>query len=58
MPEATVLVFGSPAVGAKLMRAAPALAPDLPLRLPVHEDGHGRRFTCRDSGALIREHGL
>lgn len=58
MPEATVLVFGSPAVGTRLMQEAPTLALDLPLRLLVHEDGGDCFLTYRDSRALIREHGL
>lgn len=58
LPETTVLVFGSPAVGTRLMREAPTLALDLPLRLLIREEGDGCLLTYRDSGALFREHGL
>ena len=58
MPEATVLVFGNPAVGTKLMLEASTLALDLPLRILVREEGDKRFLTYRDSRALAREHGL
>ena len=49
MPGATVLVFGNPAVGTRLMLKAPSL---------VREEGGGCRLSCRDACALAREHGL
>lgn len=58
MPEATVLVFGNPAVGTKLMLLSPSLALDLPLRILAWEDGEKRFLTYRDVKALAREHGL
>lgn len=58
MPEATVLVFGNPAVGTRLMLEAPTLALDLPLRILIREEGDKRFLTYRDSRALAREHGL
>lgn len=58
MPGATVVVFGNPAVGTRLMLKAPSLALDLPLRILVREEGGGCRLSCRDACALAREHGL
>ncbi len=58
MPGATVLVFGNPAVGTKLMLKAPSLALDLPLRILVREEKGGSCLSYRDSRALAREHGL
>lgn len=58
MPGATVLVFGNPAVGTKLMLKAPSLALDLPLRVLIREEGEGCCLSYRDARALAREHGL
>ena len=58
MPEATVLVFGNPAVGTKLMLEASTLALDLPLRILAREEGDKRLLTYRDSRASGRERGL
>ena len=37
-----VVVFGNPKVGTKLMQSSQAISLDLPLRLSVWEDEHGR----------------
>lgn len=58
MPEATVLVFGNPAVGTKLMLQAPSLALDLPLRILVWEDGDKRWLSYHDAASLARQHGI
>ena len=42
LPPTTVLVFGAPAVGTRLMQANPAVALDLPLRVAVWEDKTGK----------------
>lgn len=58
MPEATVLVFGNPAVGTRLMLEAPTLALDLPLRILVWEDGDKRWLSYHDATSLARQHGI
>jgi uncharacterized protein (DUF302 family) len=42
MQPSTVLIYGSPAGGTPLMLAAPLAALDLPLRVLVRENEHGR----------------
>ncbi|MCQ8186082.1 DUF302 domain-containing protein [Parvularcula maris] len=41
MRPATVVVFGSPAIGTALMQAEPILAAELPLRAAVYENAEG-----------------
>jgi uncharacterized protein (DUF302 family) len=42
MPPATVIVFGNPAVGTKLMLAFPAMALELPLKILIWQDAQGK----------------
>ena len=42
MPPTKLLIFGSPKAGTPLMLAAPSVAIDLPLKLLVWEDAHGK----------------
>jgi beta-galactosidase len=42
MPPATVIVFGNPAVGTKLMLAHPAMALELPLKILIWQDAQGK----------------
>jgi uncharacterized protein (DUF302 family) len=42
MPPSTVLIYGSPVGGTPLMLATPLAALDLPLRVLVRENEHGR----------------
>ncbi|MDD2967835.1 MAG: DUF302 domain-containing protein [Desulfovibrionaceae bacterium] len=42
MPPATVIIFGNPAVGTKLMLAFPAMALELPLKILVWQDAQGK----------------
>ena len=41
MPDSKLVMFGKPAVGAKVMLAAPLAALDIPLKVLVWEDGNG-----------------
>jgi len=41
MPGSKLVMFGKPAVGAKVMLAAPLAALDIPLKVLVWEDGNG-----------------
>ena len=41
LEPSTVLVFGSPAIGTKLMQDNPAFAQELPLKIAVWQDGNG-----------------
>jgi uncharacterized protein (DUF302 family) len=42
MRPARLLIFGSPKAGTPVMLAAPSIAIDLPLKILVWEDAHGR----------------
>ena len=54
-----LLIFGIPKVGTPVMLAAPSSAIDLPLKLLVHEDDHGRVWISYNSPAyLAQRHGL
>jgi uncharacterized protein (DUF302 family)/uncharacterized membrane protein YidH (DUF202 family) len=54
-----LLIFGSPKAGTPLMLAAPSIAIDLPLKILVWEDGHGKVWVSYNSpDYLQRRHGL
>ena len=56
-PGATVLVFGNPAAGGKLMQTTPELALDLPLRMLVVEHDGGCALVWRNPQDMAVEHG-
>ena len=55
MPATKLLVFGSPKAGTPLMLAAPSIAIDLPLKILVWEDVHGRVWVSYNSPAYLQE---
>jgi uncharacterized protein (DUF302 family) len=59
MPPTKLLIFGSPKAGTPLMLAAPSIAIDLPLKILVWEDAHGKAWVTYNSPAYLQErHGL
>jgi len=59
MPNTKLLIFGSPKAGTPLMLAAPSVAIDLPLKILVWEDSHGRAWVSYNSPEYLKErHGL
>jgi uncharacterized protein (DUF302 family) len=59
MPPTKLLIFGSPKAGTPLMLAAPSIALDLPLKILVSEDAHGRVWLSYNSPEYLEErHGL
>ena len=59
MPPSKLLIFGSPAAGTPLMRAAPSIAIDLPLKLLVQEDGSGQVWISYNNPEYLgRRHGV
>jgi uncharacterized protein (DUF302 family) len=59
MRPTKVLIFGSPTSGTPLMAAAPSLAIDLPLKVLIAEDEHGKvSVTYNDPEYLQRRHGV
>jgi uncharacterized protein (DUF302 family) len=59
MPPTKLLIFGSPKAGTPLMLAAPSIAIDLPLKILVWEDAHGKVWVSYNSPEYLAErHGL
>ena len=59
MLPAKLLIFGSPKAGTPLMVAAPSIALDLPLKILVSEDSHGKVWVSYNRPAyLLERHGL
>jgi uncharacterized protein (DUF302 family) len=55
MLPAKLLVFGNPKAGTPLMRAAPSIALDLPLKILIWEDSDGRVWLSYNSPAYLQE---
>jgi uncharacterized protein (DUF302 family) len=55
MPEAHLLIFGSPQAGTPLMVASPLLALELPLKALVWQDRTGQVWVSFDSGAYLAQ---
>jgi uncharacterized protein (DUF302 family) len=59
MPNTKLLIFGNPKGGTPLMLASPSIAIDLPLKLLVADDGHGRCSISYNSPQYLQErHGI
>ena len=59
MPDTKLLIFGNPKGGTPLMLASPSIAIDLPLKLLVADDGHGRCSISYNSPQYLQErHGI
>lgn len=59
MPATKLLIFGSPRAGTPIMLAAPSIALDLPLKILVCEDAHGKVWTSYNSDAYLQQrHGV
>jgi uncharacterized protein (DUF302 family) len=53
-----VLIFGNPKLGTPMMRSAPSMGLDLPLKVQVYRDQGGTvRVIYRDMAGLAAEHG-
>ncbi len=55
MPPTRLLIFGSPKAGTPLMLAAPSIAIDLPLKILVSEDNHGKVWISYNSSEYLQE---
>ncbi|SDE85532.1 DUF302 domain-containing protein [Rhodospira trueperi] len=59
MPATHLLIFGSPKIGAPLMRANPAIGIDLPIKVVAWEDADGQTWLAYNDPAYLAErHGL
>jgi uncharacterized protein (DUF302 family) len=54
MPPTKLLIFGSPKAGTLLMLAVPSIAIDLPLKILVWEDIHGKVWVSYNSTAYLQ----
>jgi len=55
MPPTKLLIFGNPKGGTPLMLAAPSIALDLPLKILVAEDTHGKVWLSYNSPEYFKE---
>lgn len=55
MPSTKLLIFGSPKAGTPVMLAAPSIAIDLPLKVLIWEDSHGKVWISYNSPAYLKE---
>jgi uncharacterized protein (DUF302 family) len=59
MPPTKLIIFGNPKGGTPLMLAAPSVAIDLPLKILVAEDSHGKVWISYNSSQYLQQrHGL
>jgi uncharacterized protein (DUF302 family) len=54
MHATKLLIFGSPKAGTPLMQAAPSIAIDLPLKILVAEDDHGKVWVSYNSAEYLK----
>jgi uncharacterized protein (DUF302 family) len=55
MPPTKLLIFGSPKAGTPVMLAAPSSAIDLPLKILIWEDNHGKVWVSYNSPEYLQE---
>jgi|ERR1700726_918172 len=55
MPPTKLLIFGNPKAGTPLMLAAPSIAIDLPLKILIWEDEHGKVWITYNSPAYLQK---
>ena len=59
MPATRLPIFGSPKAGTPIKLAAPSAAIDLPLKVPVRQDGSGKVRIAYNSHAYLQQrHGF
>jgi uncharacterized protein (DUF302 family) len=59
MRPTKLLIFGNPKAGTPLMLAAPTIAIDLPLKILISEDEHGKVWISYDSPDYLKQrHGV
>jgi uncharacterized protein (DUF302 family) len=54
MPPTKLIIFGSPKAGTPLMLAAPSVAIDLPLKILVWQDTHGKVWVSYNSPEYLQ----
>ena len=58
MPATRLVIFGNPAAGTQLMKCAPTVAIDLPMKMLIWEDGDTVKVAYNTAGYLVERHGI
>lgn len=58
LPPTRVIIFGNPKLGTALMKKAPSLALDLPMKVLIEANDKGSKLSYRPFAAVLKEHGL
>jgi uncharacterized protein (DUF302 family) len=55
IPPTKLLIFGNPKAGTPLMQVAPTIAIDLPLKILISEDAHGKVSVTYNSPVYLQQ---
>lgn len=58
MPAMRLVIFGNPAAGTQLMKCAPTVAIDLPIKMLIWEDGETVKVAYNTADYLVDRHGI
>jgi len=58
MPATRLVIFGNPKAGTQLMKCAPTVAIDLPMKMLIWEDGEAVRIGYNTPDYLVERHGI
>lgn len=58
MPATRLLLFGKPQAGTQLMKCAPTVAIDLPLKMLIWQDGEAVKVGYNRTEYLVERHGI
>lgn len=58
MPATRLLLFGKPQAGTQLMKCAPTVAIDLPLKMLIWQDGEAVKVGYNRAEYLVERHGI
>ncbi|WP_410474375.1 DUF302 domain-containing protein [Guyparkeria sp. TX1] len=58
MPATRLVIFGNPAAGTQLMKCAPTVAIDLPMKMLIWEDGDIVKVAYNTADYLVERHGI
>lgn len=58
MPATRLVIFGNPAAGTQLMKCAPTVAIDLPMKMLIWQDGDAVKVAYNTADYLVERHGI
>lgn len=58
MPATRLVIVGNPAAGTQLMKCAPTVAIDLPMKMLIWEDGDTVKVAYNTADYLVERHGI